>query len=149
MLLALVAHVDAGRDVNERVEALWALPDATTALAAVADLAAATNPEVHRIAMVLDAARRWDPAFEQAWQDRTGHRLDRYRRLARWLHDDGVLGPGWTVEQATTLIWSLTSVQVYDQLVAERGLSVTEYASLLRTSLPATLTAPFAGGRWS
>lgn len=141
LLLALVAHVDAQRDVNELVDELWALPDALTALEAVADLATQTNPEVYRIALVLDAARRWDPAFEEAWQDRTRHRLDRYRRLARWLKGDGSLGAGWSVEHATSFLWSLTSVQSYHQLVVERGLSTEDYATLLRTALRTTLTS--------
>ena len=141
LLLALVVHVDAQRDVNELVERLWDLPSALAALDAVADLAAATNPEVHAIALALDAARRWDPAFESAWRDRTAHRLERYRRLARWLERDGSLGAGWSVEPATSFVWSLTSVQAYDQLVVERGLPLDGYAALLRASLRATLTS--------
>lgn len=141
LLLALVAHVDAKRDVNQLVDNLWTLPDALTALEAVSDLAAATNPEVHRIALALDAARRWDPAFEEAWQDRTMHRLDRYRRLARWLKQDGSLAAGWSIEHAMSFLWSLTSVETYDQLVVERGLSIEDYARLLRTSLRTTLTS--------
>jgi AcrR family transcriptional regulator len=146
LLVALVAHVDAQRDVNERVDRLWRLPNALAALDAAADLAAATNPEVHRIALALDAARRWDTAFQPAWQDRTKHRLDRYRRLVRWLERDRSLGAGWHVELATDFIWSLTSVQTYDQLVVERGLSIEHYATLLRTSLRTTLTAELRDG---
>lgn len=149
LLLALVAHVDAQRDVNEQVDRLWRLPDALTALEAAADLAAATNPEVHRIALAFDAARRWDTAFESAWQDRTTHRLDRYRRLARWLKRDGLLGAGWRIDPATDFIWSLTSVQTYDQLVVERGLSVEQYVALLRTSLRTTLTSELPNGALS
>lgn len=141
LLLALVAHVDAARDVNEQVDRLWRLPDGLTALDAVADLAAATNPEVHRIALALDAARRWDPAFESAWQDRTTHRLERYQRLARWLKREGSLGAGWRTGHATDFIWSLTSVHAYDQLVVERGLSIEHYTTMLRTALRATLTS--------
>lgn len=146
LLLALVAHVDAQRDVNELVDNLWTLPDALTALEAAADLAAATNPEVHRIALALDAARRWDAAFEEAWKDRTSHRVTRYRRLARWLDKEALLGAGWRIDHATDFIWSVTSVQTYDQLVIERGLSIEDYATLLRTSLRATLTSELRSG---
>ena len=141
LLLALVAHVDARRDVNDLVDRLWTLPDALTALEAVADLAAATNPEVHRVALALDAARRWDAAFKPAWQDRTTRRLQRYRRLAGWLERDGFLGAGWRIEHATDFIWSLTSVQTYDQLVVERGLPIEGYTTLVRTALRTTLTS--------
>ena len=141
LLLALVVHVDHQRDVNERVDRLWALPDALTALSEVAALAAATNPEVHRIALALDAARRRDTTFEQAWQDRTTQRLRRYRRLAEWLEREGSLGAGWSIELATSFLWSLTSVHTYDELVVERGLSIAAYTSLLQTSLRTTLTS--------
>lgn len=144
LLLALVAHVDAARDVNELVERLWAEPDALAALDAVADLAARTNPEVHRIGIALDAARRWDDAFEPAWQDRMSLRLRRYRRLAKWLQQDGSLGPGWTIADATSLMWSLTSIETYDQLVVERGMPLSRYNRLLRTTLRTALTAEFS-----
>ena len=146
LLLALVAHVDAHRHVNQLVDRLWTLADSLRALEAVADLAAATNPEVHRIALALDAARRWDAAFEPAWQDRTNHRLERYRRLAEWLKRDGFLGKGWRIGDATDFIWSLTSVETYDQLVVQRRLSIDRYATLLRTSLRTTLTSDLRSG---
>lgn len=69
-----------------------------------------------------------------------------YRRLARWLKRDGLLGAGWRTDHATDFIWSLTSVQTYDQLVVERRLSIEQYATLLRTSLRTTLTADLPNG---
>jgi AcrR family transcriptional regulator len=145
LLLALVEHVDADRDVAERVERLWEEPSALAALESVGQLAAWTNPEVHRIAMALDAARRWDSAFEAAWQDRMSRRLARYRRLTGWLKRDKALGSGWTASDAASLIWSLTSIQTYEQLVVERRMPLSRYARLVSNLLRASLTAPFLG----
>lgn len=141
LLLALVAHVDSQRDVNELVDRLWSESDALAALDAVAELAARTNPEVHRIGIALDTARRWDEAFEAAWQDRMNLRLRRYRRLVRWLQRESYLGSGWTIADATSFIWSMTSIETYDQLVVERRMSLSRYAQVLRVSLRAALTA--------
>jgi AcrR family transcriptional regulator len=144
LLLALVAYVDAQRDVNERVEEIWAEPNALSALATIGGLAAKTNAEVHRLAIALDSARHWDEAFDKAWQDRMLRRLARYRRLAQWLKKEGSLGAGWTVRDAAAYIWSVTSAQTYDQLVVDRGLSIGTYARILDVSLVSTLTAPIA-----
>ena len=144
LLLALVAHIDAQRDVGALVQRLWDQPDALSALDAVAELAARTNPEVHRIAMVFDAARRWDEQFEQAWQDRMEIRLRRYRRLVRWLREEKRLVPGLTIAEATSFVWTITSVSTFDQLVIERGLSLTRYKAIVRASLRGTLTCDSA-----
>jgi AcrR family transcriptional regulator len=142
LLVALVAHIDRGRDVDERVDRLWQAPDALTALDAVPELAAATNPEVHRIGMALDAARRWDPDFDAAWQDRMRRRLARYQRLARWLAKEKTLGEGWKTRDAAIFLWTATSLATYDQLVVEMHLSLSAYTRLLATMLRSTLQQP-------
>jgi len=142
LLLALVTHIDRGRDVDERVERLWKAQDALTALDAVPALAAATNREVHRIGMALDAARRWDSDFDAAWQDRMRRRLARYQRLARWLAKEKALGEGWNPREAAIFLWTATSLATYDQLVIEMRLSVAAYTKLLATMLRSTLQGP-------
>lgn len=107
-----------------RVAQLWAARDARTALDAVPGRAAITNPEVHRIAMALDAARRWDADLASAWHDRMRMRLARYQRLARWLARDRALGTGWTAREAAILLWTATSIATCDQLVVDMKLSV-------------------------
>jgi AcrR family transcriptional regulator len=144
LLLELVVHVDRGRNVDARVERLWQAESSLRALDEVADLAAHTNAEVHRIGMALDAARRWDPDFDAAWQDRMRRRHARYRRLARWLLDEGALGKGWTAREAAWFIWMVTSLAVFDLLVTDMRLSKSGYVRLLRSALRSTLQGPFA-----
>src|SRR5262245_23954575 len=144
LLLALVTHIDRGRDVDERVERLWAAPDALTALDGVAELAAVTNSEVHRIGTALDAARRWDSDFDAAWQDRMRRRLARYQRLVRWLAKEKALGAGWTTREAAMFLWMATSLATYDQLVIEMRLSLPAYTRLLRSMIRSTLRAPMS-----
>jgi len=144
LLLALVEHIDNSRDVFDRVETIWKSADALSALAVAARVAAHTNAEVCRIGLALDAARRWDPDFEAAWQDRMQMRLARYSRLAKWLQREKSLGPGWSVRQAASFLWTATSISTYELLVHDMGFSARRYEALLLTTLQATLQAPLS-----
>ncbi len=68
--------------------------------------------------------------------------LARYRRLAGWLEQDGVLGKGWSRRDATALLWAVTSVATYDLLVVDRRISVRRYARMVAAMLKDTLQAP-------
>jgi hypothetical protein len=141
-----VAREDARgrRDVDQRVERLWTAPDALTALDGVAELAAVTNAEVHRIGVALDSARRWDADFDAAWQDRMRRRLARYRRLAQWLAKEKALGARWTTREAAIFLWTATSLATFDQLVVGMRMSVPAYTRLLRSMIRSTLQGPLA-----
>jgi AcrR family transcriptional regulator len=142
LLLALVEHIDSSRDVYERVETIWSAADALNALQVAVQVAAHTNAEVCRIGLALDAARRWDSDFDAAWRNRMGRRLARYRRLARWLHRDGILGAGWTIREAAVFLWTSTSIATFDLIVHDMGLTTKRYERLLLSMLRATLQAP-------
>ena len=102
---------------------------------------AAYTPLVHRIATVLDTARRTDPDAEAAWQDRMAGRYAGHRRLVERLAQEGALAAGWSVEAATDLVWTLTSVRVWEDLVVARGWSKQRYVRHLRTVLRRALVA--------
>lgn len=52
---------------------------------------------------------------------------------------EGQLAPQWDIETATDLLWSLTSWQVWEQLVVDRGWSKEDYVDHLRSVLRRTL----------
>ncbi|MGH9194385.1 MAG: hypothetical protein ACRD1T_01430 [Acidimicrobiia bacterium] len=56
-----------------------------------------------------------------------------------WLDREGQLAPQWDIETATDLLWSLTSWQVWEQLVVDRGWSKEDYVDHLRSVLRRTL----------
>ena len=52
-------------------------------------------------------------------------------------------GKAGVLPRRPTLIWTVTSVAAYDLLVIDMRLSVRRYVRLLRTTMHATLCAPF------
>jgi AcrR family transcriptional regulator len=74
------------------------------------------------------AVRRWEA-------DRAGGMAHLARRLA----EQGVLRPDVTVEQATHLLWVLTSFDSFDLLYTGRGLPTNEVADILITAAERSL----------
>lgn len=127
LLVALVTHVDETGSLPERAEHVWAAPTAVEALDRFVALNARYNPEIEAIARALDEARGRDEAARVAWADRMSGRREACRRLARWLYDEGVLDDEWTVDDAADVLWAVTNVPAWRDLVVERGWSARRY----------------------
>lgn len=127
LLVGLVAHVDETGSLPERAEHVWAAPTAVEALDRFISLNARYNPEIEAIARALDEARGRDQAAGEAWDDRMSGRRDACRRLARWLRDDGDLDDEWSVNDAADVLWAVTNVPAWRDLVVERGWSARRY----------------------
>jgi hypothetical protein len=64
------------------------------------------------------------------------------RRLVARLAQEGRLARGWSVESAADLIWALTSIRVWEDLVVDRGWPRARYKRHLRQVLRGSLLAP-------
>ncbi|MFO7546595.1 MAG: helix-turn-helix domain-containing protein [Trueperaceae bacterium] len=100
---------------------------------------ARTVPEVYGVATANYAARRSDPAAEEAWQNRTRVRLLAYTRAMAHLAAAGGLAEGWTEQEAADFLFSLLSVRGYEMLVLECGWSRERYEERLRAVVHRTL----------
>ncbi len=118
---------------------VWSAPDAVAALDAWVALIPAFASRSPGLIAALDAARRSDPDAATAWRDQSEDRLRGCRRLAAWLKRDGSLAPGWSVARAADLIWALASLELYEQLVTERGWSPERFTRHTREVLRRTL----------
>jgi hypothetical protein len=142
LMLALVRYVDEKRNLEEEQRKVQEAPDAITALRQTVHLQARMNPKVWGVARGLDAVRRTDAAAERGWQDRLQHRLEGARQLVARLAKEGKLRAGLDPSTAADLLWVLTSLRVWEDLVLERGWSARAYeegiSSLLAEALIAT-----------
>lgn len=141
LLMGMVQHMDTRGTLGRYLDRVFGAPTAVDALDAVADLHAAYHPEIHHVARVFMAERHHDEAIRTAWDERMESRRNLYRSVIEWLERDKLLAPEWDVETATDVIWSLTSWQVWEQLVVDRGWTEETYRRHLRTLLRRTLVA--------
>ncbi len=99
------------------------------------------NPAVWAVARAVDAVRRTDAAAERAWQERLKSRLDRCRVIVARLKKEGSLRPGLDPSIATDLLWTMTSLRMWEDLVLEREWSPEQYQRYVTNVLIGALTS--------
>jgi hypothetical protein len=108
-------------------------------------LQARLNPGLWAIARALDAVRRTDDAAERGWQDRLQHRLEGCRQMIARLQEEGKLRRRLDPEVAADLLWTITSLRTWEDLVLERGWSRRRYDRHITSLLAAALLNLSAG----
>jgi AcrR family transcriptional regulator len=131
LLLALVDWVDRKQAIERHFSPVHAEPDPARALERAVHLAATYAPGIHKLALVLESARRSDPDAAEAWDDRMRQRRKYCRGLVTRLANAGRLESGWTVDTATDFVWTMISVETYDNVTAACGWSPARAAKLL------------------
>jgi AcrR family transcriptional regulator len=137
LLVALAEHVDATGSLGRLIDRIVTAPNALAAVDAFVALQAEYNPEVYPLAMLLMDGRYTDEAAKAAWENRMESRRSGTKQLVQWLERDGLLKSEWDVDTATDAIWALASLQVWEQLVIDRGWSKERYEQHLRQILRA------------
>ncbi len=61
----------------------------------------------------------------------TRSRYERMRHHARFLNDRGHLREGVTLGEATDVLWTCSSVEIYDLLVVQRGWPLPRFAKFV------------------
>jgi AcrR family transcriptional regulator len=131
LLLAAVSYADDRRGIPEAVARVREAPSGVAALREMAAMQARLNPGVWPLARALDSVRRHDTAAERSWQDRLAARLDGCRAIVEHLQRDGALRPGVDAAVASDLLWTLTSLRMWEDLVLLRGWTAAEYEERL------------------
>ena len=140
LFTALVRHADQRQGIPEAVQKILDAPDAVTAVREMVAVQARLNPAIWPIARALDAVRREDEAAEKSWQDRLAYRLDGCRAIVARLAGERVLKAGIDQAVAADLLWTLTSLRLWEDLVLLRGWSVERYREHVSAMILRTLT---------
>lgn len=127
LFVGLLRYADAKRGLVEELVKIRAAPSGVDALMAVIDLQARLNPEYKSLYDAFEVLRRQDAAAESAWQDRLVHRLEGCKVIVARLAEEGRLRDGLDHAVAADLIWVVTSVATWDDLVVRRGWSAQQY----------------------
>ena len=140
LFVAAVRHLDEHRGIPEVIQRIRNAPDAVAALREMVAGQSRLNPGIWPIARALDAVRREDEAAEQSWQDRLAHRLAGCQAIVARLAAEGVLKVGIEQAVAADLLWTLTSLRVWEDLVLLRRWSPARYRKHVSAMILRTLT---------
>jgi AcrR family transcriptional regulator len=94
---------------------------------------------IERLVRAAAASDHDMAALLQAHNDLRGRRA---RHHARFLKERGYLREGVSVAQATDILWTCTSDELYDLLVTQRGWSLPRFARFLGDFMIASLLPP-------
>lgn len=141
LLVELARYADQKRSLPEALDHVLSAPDGREAMHRYVRLQARMNPGIWPLAREVDAARRTDPDVEAAWQDRLAARLKICRTIITMLAKDPGLKPGMSQNAATDLMWTMTSLRMWEDLVLSRKWSPRQYEKELLSLLQRALLA--------
>jgi AcrR family transcriptional regulator len=132
LMVATVRYGDEVLGLDERLGRYRALGSGVERLGAFIEFWGNYVPEIHGIARALMAARETDEAVAAAWDDRMGVVYEACRDIVERLHRDGTLAPGWSLDEAADLLWTMLSIHNWESLVPERGWPVEQYVARMQ-----------------
>jgi len=141
LLDALVRYADEKRGLTSAIQHIVDAPTAREALGRMVSLQARQNPRIWAIALAFEAVRRTDKAAQRSWQGRQARRLDTCRAIIERLRREGELRPTLTMEEAADLLYVITSLRMWEDLVLVRGWTADEYQERVTRLLVEGLTA--------
>lgn len=131
LLVAVFNHIGDRYDLRGSEQPVWDAPDAETALAEFACHMSRFHVSALTVSRAIERASHTDEVAARLWRTIMRNWRTTARRLMRWLEDDGVLAPFWTVATATDMLCALMSFELTESLVVDRGWSRPKYAEHL------------------
>ena len=141
LMVAVARHLDERLGLPADIQQLIDAPTGAAMLEASVAMQARRNSSVWAVAGALDAVRRTDAAAERAWQDRLRARLEGSRAVVARLRAEGSLRPGLDPSIAADLLWTITSLRMWEDLVLARGWPAEQYQQRITGLLLELLTA--------
>lgn len=120
-------------------EARFSGPDHTPTPRSIAHSVRKTREGGAPVARIIQAAGDADPELAELWQEIQDERHERMGELAEILELKGLLKADLGLDEATDILWTLTSNDNYVHLVLERGWSGDKYEQWLAEVLANTL----------
>lgn len=132
LLIATTRHLDEIKNVDARLEPSRTAATGLERLDAFIDAWGNYIPEIHGVAKALLAMQDTDEAAKIAWADRMAAVRDGCQAAVKALKNDGVLSPDYSVKEATDILWSILSLQTWEQLTRQCRWSQSRYINTMK-----------------
>ena len=132
LLVAATRYLDEVLNVDGRLAPSRAANSGVERLALYIECWGHYIPDIYGVAKALLLARDTDDAAAAAWKDRMLAMRDGCRAAIDALHSDGALAPEWTRRNAIDTLWTMLSVQNWENLTRECGWSTRQYVKAMK-----------------
>lgn len=140
LLTALNQHMAQTFGIAEELQRIAASATGVEVLRASASFQARLYPQVWAVVRALESARSDnDEAAERVWQAQLRNDLAGCRTTVERLRREQLLRPGLDIDTASDLLWALTSIPLWEELVLQRGWSAERYEQHVAELLIAAL----------
>jgi AcrR family transcriptional regulator len=129
LLVAATRYLDEMLDVDSRLAPSRAANTGIERLALFIACWGQYIPDIYGVAKALLLAQDTDDAAAAAWKDRMLAMRNGCRAAIDALHRDGTLAPEWKTKRATDVLWTMLSVQNWENLTKECGWSTRQYVN--------------------
>ena len=139
LLIATTRHVDYIKRVDQRLKHSRAARTGIERLSAFIEAWVSYIPEIHGLSTALRGMRENDEAVAEAWKDRMQAVRHGCEAAVRAIARDGQLNPDLSEQTATDVLWTLLSIENWENLVLECGWTQSAYQERLKELAKATL----------
>lgn len=129
LLLAYAHYSEAGSGLPGLVATMLAATTPDEIFEALARAQVEYVPLVYPSMRLVHAARGSDEAANEVWMDRMQARRRVFRILVTRIAEIGALDPALSIDDATDLLWVLTTPHMYEYLVVDGGWALDRYRS--------------------
>lgn len=141
LLVAATRHIDSVKNMDARLAASRAATSGHERLSAFISAWLGYIPEIYGMSVALRAMRDSDAEAAAAWDDRMQAVRHGCAAAVQALAADKALRADLNKDVATDLLWTLLSVENWEQLVRDCGWSQTEYECQIERLAEAALLA--------
>jgi AcrR family transcriptional regulator len=124
---------------RERVNKMRDEPDPRQKLMMYGEHLSEAGTGAGRLQLLIRSAAASDPDAAAVWDQMVQERLSGMTEFARDLFQGGHLRPGVTLEEATDVLWTYNSVELFDLLVLQRGWDPDRYGRWIAEAMIAAL----------
>lgn len=142
LVRALFDYVATSEGLHESLAAVWSAPDAASALDEWARHLARYHVRLLAVDRAIARVQHADPDAAAHRRRVNAAKLAGCRRLVQRLEDEAALAPGWTVATAADAVFALSTSDVVEGLIVDRGWSRQRFSRQLGLLLRSTFLAP-------
>lgn len=144
LIEGLFDYVAKTEGLERSLARVWAAPTALDALTRWADHLAHYHARVLSVDRAIAQVYRVDPDAAAHRRRVSALKLESCRRLAQRLADEDELAAEWTVDDAADLLYAVTTSDLVEALLVDRGWTARRFVEHLGGLLRAGLTLPAA-----
>jgi AcrR family transcriptional regulator len=128
LLTALNQYLTQSFGIADELQRIADSATGIEALRASASFQARLYPKVWAVVRALESAQtNNDEDAERVWQAQLRNDLEGCRTTVNRLSRENLLRPGLDIDTASDLLWALTSIPLWEELVLQRGWSAERY----------------------